>query len=333
MYFSRARGLAVVAALAFAFAVAPTSAEAKQLDDVRLGSSLALPTVSAPQVRFTGPAALAPPAGVHPYIPPAGPVTRAPRHDLSANTNPSPLNTVATEVAEADKAQAAENLASSATGDLQTQSLVRRIINAGTAGWATARGEPGRFMVAEGKNGWGFDVVTERDTSSWRFGWLSGGTYSNGAPRVAGCLWLLSSLITTPGGTPTADCSPYGNLTVDKYMAIWNGNRPGINCFPDSTGHIQCDGSPAVLDNSTLCPNGTWFLQNVRPWDPTAPYPLEADAWIPFGTTLLWRYVTKDNRYVTVRWPNRPGGGQDWGFMTGACFTNLGYSESWVSAQ
>jgi hypothetical protein len=261
----------------------------------------------------------APPAGVKPYTPPKGFKGKPGKLTLLKGGNRLKSWVEAGGTGPASLPLGSPTDASPSSSSVTTLATILRRIFSNPAGWTSLRPQPGWFTVGNAQNGWGFDLVSGRLNSGYQFGWIGGGNYSNGEPRVAGCLWTQATYVATEGQTPTADCSPWASIPESSYMVAWNGNVPGVNC----TSSGQCDGRPIQMDNAAVCGGGTWLYQNVRPYAPYASNPVEAFQWISYSEPLKWRYITKDWRYVMVRMPSRGNAGlQDWGFVPKVCFSD-----------
>jgi hypothetical protein len=241
-----------------------------------------------------------------------------------AQSQPLPDGVIAQEVVPHDDGAAIE------LDKDDSQLAVRYAITTGST-WVTLRATKSSFMVALGRNGWGFDRTAIN--GDWRFGWVNGSSTS----PVTGCLWLQANQLNGPtGGTPTADCSSAPqSLRESQYMAFFNGNRLRSQ-FPDGncTDDWKCDGSPRRIDPAR-CPGGAPVYSNVRPWLPNPPHAPGTDVmyWVPAGQYVLWRYVTSDGRFSVMRYtgprqsPTSSAGAQDWGFIPAYCISNYGYVE------
>jgi hypothetical protein len=214
----------------------------------------------------------------------------------------------------------------SPSGDLGTLNLERFQIST-QSGYITLRGEQSRYVVGLGRNEWGIDIARNRSTSSWAWGYLTG---ANDNP-VQKCLYAEFAYLNRAATGATRDCSTTGDLPPSGYMALFNGNRDGVNCKRDPVTNVRtCDGSNVTIDG-VRCPGGANVYPNVQPWTDNAARAVSAYT-IPAGATVKWRYVTKDWRHTMMRYEGPKPFAQDWGFIDGNCISNYGYYEWWNTA-
>lgn len=217
-------------------------------------------------------------------------------------------------------------------GRVGALSLPTRYVISTSSGWVSLRSVPGDFAVGLGRDGWGIDVGRYAD--GYRMGYVTGTSVPNGQPTantVEKCLWVGDSQASIPtGGAATRDCSAAPSLGPTSYMALFNGNRRGVNCFGEGLSWT-CDGTDARI-NASYCPYGAPVLGNVQPWRPGlglwGNYGLYT---IPPDSVVKWRYVTKDYQFAMIRNPGSVAQGgprQDWGFIPSICLAgNFGYNE------
>jgi hypothetical protein len=159
------------------------------------------------------------------------------------------------------------------------------------------------------------------------FGYFKGSTTT----PINRCLWLGTTSLAGAGDSPAHDCTSTSDLNPADYMAIWNGNRDGVNCTGTGGDH-KCDGTNVGL-NLTNCPNGVPVFSNTQPWQGANGTVGDYLYTIPstISTTIKWRYVTKDYRAVMMRYDgDRNGVAQDWGFVPTQRVATPSYYE-WVS--
>lgn len=213
----------------------------------------------------------------------------------------------------------------SSSGDLTTMNLERWQIATGS-GYVTLRGERGRYVVGLGRNAWGMDVARNRSTAKWAWGYLTGGATN----PVNKCLYAEFAYLDRAATGATRDCSTTGDLPPAGYMAAFNGNRDGVNCFYNDAGERKCDGTKIVIDRAK-CPSGAPVYPNVQPWTANASR-AAADYTIPPDSIVKWRYITKDYRHTMMRYEGAKPYAQDWGFIDAGCISNYGYYEWYTSA-
>jgi hypothetical protein len=228
------------------------------------------------------------------------------------------------EVAPADDGQLSTTTSSTFSTSALSGNFERQQIST-SSGYITLRGEQREFVVGLGRNSWGIDIARNRSSTQWAWGYVTGGATN----PVNKCLYAEFAYLKAASTSPTKDCSGTNDLMPLSYMVAWNGNRNGVNCFPNEEtpdpDDRKCDGTNVTIDPAK-CPAGAPVYPNVQPWTPNAAR-AAADYTIPAGATVKWRYITQDWRHTMMRYLGAKPYAQDWGFIDATCISNYGYYE------
>jgi hypothetical protein len=184
----------------------------------------------------------------------------------------------------------------------------RTTIHSGGARWATVRNAPGAYVIGDARDGTA--VTLERSGSRGRW-WLG----SAGKP-VGHCGWVLGAELP--------------DLATDRHRHPVGG-RPGCHSlrareFSDGVKNSapHNDGAKARLVTGPGCDSKQLAAYgNVSPWESRS-QPRDRFRPLGDGVRVLWRYVSRDRKWVMVRDPDwSPAlGGTNWFFVRTRCLAN-----------
>jgi hypothetical protein len=184
--------------------------------------------------------------------------------------------------------------------------------------WASVQAAPSGYVVGNCANGWQLRRTAKSDQFNGT--WWDGG-YITG--NFQGCGWIQVEYSIYQSAGTTTGCA-YGSVgyRLDEFARTSNDSGANPDC--NRQGGKCTDGTPVQVS----WPNGCDIYANGRPWlsGQTASNVM---AWLPQGTTVRWRYVTKytgsPDLMVMVRRLNVSPGQGNWGFMGRGCFGTLPY--------
>ncbi|MET7859868.1 hypothetical protein ABZS81_22160 [Streptomyces sp. NPDC005318] len=166
------------------------------------------------------------------------------------------------------------------------------------------RRAPASYVIGTAYRDWTADVHGDQQDG---YRWAR--VYGN----LNTCLWIYSGAVS--GDAAQADsCSDPVTMPVSEFTNGQIGGGTSDGATVTTTVGSGC----AMYDGSHITAYG-----NVRPWEvpTTATAPLNSQ--VAIGQTVLWRYVSRDGRYVMVRDPRSGGtdgtGLQSWYFIPRGC--------------
>lgn len=165
--------------------------------------------------------------------------------------------------------------------------------------WVFIANVPGGYVIGNCAPGWHLHRTIKSDPVAPDNVYFDGG-YLFG--DYNGCGWIRADRNSQVGtGSYTACASPSRNVV--EFGSVFNC-RPG-----------ECaDGTAVTGTNCQL-------YANYRPWSST-PAPTNPIGGLQSGT-FLWRYVTRDGRFVMVRDPDIATGSGNWGFVPRSCLPGV----------
>ena len=168
---------------------------------------------------------------------------------------------------------------------------------------------PNSYVIGNAYPGWSMFVQGPRQFARgpgnpggayYRWGFLGG--------QFRRCAWIEDG--NTTGGTPTPNrCGAPRQIDTPYFLRTFtNGTKN------DNAG----DGSPTHMNHGASGCTDHRAYGNVSPWaTPARPANVVGD--VPDGKSLLWRYVSRDGRWVMVRDPHPAAGKPNWYFVPRAC--------------
>lgn len=174
-----------------------------------------------------------------------------------------------------------------------------------TSDYTLLRRAPASYVIGTAYRGWTFDAQGPAQ-AGYRWGRVFG--------DLNACLWIYDGAVS--GSAAATESCP----TASTYPTSWFTNgviSPGAD-----------DGSliATVAGSSCWTYDGVHLLGygNVRPWQVPARASSPIATSLVHGSTVKWRYVSRDGRYVMVRDPaagSTDGRGvQSWYFLPRGCF-------------
>ncbi|MFB7165137.1 hypothetical protein [Streptomyces sp. NPDC056242] len=199
-------------------------------------------------------------------------------------------------------AAAALGLALPYTGGVPTaQAAVRKHVD---SDYTLLRRSPASYVIGTAYRGWTVDIQGDPQ-GGYRWGHIYGDLNS--------CLWIYDGA----ASGDEAHANECGDPVTMPTSEFTNGQIGG-GASDGATVTTVAGSGCATYDGSHITGYG-----NVRPWSvPTTPSaPLNTQ--VAIGQTVLWRYVSRDGRYVMVRDPRGGStdgvGLQSWYFVPRGC--------------
>jgi len=193
-------------------------------------------------------------------------------------------------------------LASSTPTSSAAEAALRKSV---TSDYTLLRRAPASYVIGTAYRGWTVDIQGPAE-SGYRWGRIFG--------DLNACLWIYAGAV-AGSGSANESCQDAATMPTSAFT---NGViSPGA----DDGSSIAVVAGPgcATYDGAHLIGYG-----NVRPWL----VPARASSPIPtslvYGSTVRWRYVSRDGAFVMVRDPasgSTDGRGlQSWFFLPRGCF-------------
>jgi hypothetical protein len=137
---------------------------------------------------------------------------------------------------------------------------------------------------------------------SYRWGFLFGESFDR-------CAWIADDAASGTVDEPGSKCGSPQEIDTPYFFAEYTDGIHNDLAGDGSVTHMHYAGSGCSDRNG---------YGNVEPWKvPATPH--NALGPIADGTELLWRYVSKDGRWVLVRDPHGEAGHPNWFFVHRGC--------------
>lgn len=178
-----------------------------------------------------------------------------------------------------------------------------------TSDYALLRRGPSSYVIGTAYRGWTVDVHGPA-SGGYRWGRVFG--------DLNGCLWIYEGAVAGSGAT-TDSCSNPG--TIYPTWLFTNGQiSAGVS---DGTSVATVAGADCwTYDGVHIIGWG-----NVRPWADQTSVTAGVPTTLTYGSTVRWRYVSRDGAYVMVRDPaggSTDGTGiQSWFFLPRGCLPSI----------
>jgi hypothetical protein len=161
--------------------------------------------------------------------------------------------------------------------------------------WVFVASAPGGYVIGNCAPGWHLHRTIKSAPVPPEGTFFDGG-YVYG--DFNGCGWIRADRDSQVGSDSSTACASPGRSPGEFGSAF--------NCPPGTCS----DGTGVAGTNCQL-------YANYRPWS-DSPAPTNPIGGAQSGT-FLWRYVTRDGRYVMVRDPDIVSGSGNWGFVARSC--------------
>ncbi|HEY0487094.1 MAG TPA: hypothetical protein VGD72_12685 [Mycobacteriales bacterium] len=168
---------------------------------------------------------------------------------------------------------------------------------------------PNSYVIGNAYPGWSMFVQGPRQFAKgpgnprgayYRWGFLGG--------NLRRCAWIEDG--NTTGGTTVADrCGSPQQIDTPYFLRTFTDGTKNNNAGDGSRTHMN--------RGAAGCTSHTAF-GNVSPWAVPA-RPADPVSDVPDGKALLWRYVSRDGRWVMVRDPAPTAGKPNWYFVPRGC--------------
>ncbi|MCZ4095237.1 hypothetical protein C8250_002665 [Streptomyces sp. So13.3] len=173
-----------------------------------------------------------------------------------------------------------------------------------TTDYTLLRRAPHSYVIGTAYRNWTVDVHGDQN-SGYRWGRIYG--------DVNSCLWIYSGAVA--GDASSGDsCGAATSLPTSTFT---NGQIGG-STDDGATVATVAGASCRTWDGSHITGYG-----NVRPWQATATPSSTVNGRVAIGQTVLWRYVSRDGKWVMIRDQRAGGtdgsGQQSWYFIPRSC--------------
>jgi hypothetical protein len=177
---------------------------------------------------------------------------------------------------------------------------------------ATLSYAPNSFVIGNAYSGW-TDIIQGPSQFShgpgnetgtyYRWGFLYGEHFDR-------CAWIDDAAVDpTTSRHGSNVCGNPQEIDDGYFFSTFTNGEHNHLAGDGSVTHMQYDGNGCDDTNG---------YGNVEPWRVPAP-PDNLVGEVPDGKLLLWRYVTRDGKWVLVRDPAPPAGQPNWYFVHRGC--------------
>ncbi|QNA77594.1 hypothetical protein C8250_042720 [Streptomyces sp. So13.3] len=181
------------------------------------------------------------------------------------------------------------------------QAAVRKQV---TSDYTLLRRAPASYVIGTAYRNWTVDVHGDQN-NGYRWGRVYGDLNT--------CLWTYSGALS--GTAPVADSC--GAATTMPTSQFTNGQIGGGTSDGASVTTVAGSGCQ-TWDGAHITGYG-----NVRPWNVPASASSPVNGQVAIGQTALWRYVSRDGKFVMIRDPRGGStdgiGQQSWYFIPRGC--------------
>jgi len=170
---------------------------------------------------------------------------------------------------------------------------------------------PNSYVIGNAYRGWTDDMQGAAQFSSgpgnpkgtyYRWGFL----YGEGFDR---CAWIDEGEVGERVAVEADRCGAPQEIDTGMFLATYtNGTHNAL----------AGDGSPTHMNYAGSGCTDRFGYGNVAPWKVPA-IPANSVGRVPNGKELLWRYVSRDGKWVMVRDPAPAAGGPNWYFVQRGC--------------